>query len=138
MTLRVIITLLALAALAAPALAAEKPIPVCTVKALTRVAPGGARYEIGLRQPGSSDVETIQRVRTLAEAIHFVKAERRHHTCRPAFPSERRNCAFTTVNRQLVMSYAGRGAPLEPVASFADQRQANFVLRQMRDAYLCN
>lgn len=138
MTHRMVTTFFVLAALGAPVFAAEKALPVCTVKALTRLAPRGARYEIGLLQPGDTQPEPLQRVRSLAEAIHFVKAERRHHTCRPAFPSERRNCAFTTVNRQLVMSYSGQGAPLEPVASFSDQRQANLVLRQMRNAYLCN
>ena len=38
--------------LSAPAFAAEKALPVCTVKALTQNFEGGVHYEIGLREDG--------------------------------------------------------------------------------------
>jgi hypothetical protein len=118
--------------------ARPQPLPLCTISAITRPLPGELRYEIGLKRADGARIVPLRRVKTLEEAIHFVLAERRHSTCRPPLPSERRDCTFTAAGRLLVMNYAARGTQSEPVATFSDQNQASLVLRQMRNAYLCN
>lgn len=123
-----------------PALA-QPPVegpPLCTVKAITRVLPDGFRYEVDLERQEAGRALPLQRAKTLEEAIHFVLAERRHGTCRPAFPQERPSCVFSMQGRQFLMSYAKAGERPKPVALFVDSVHARITLRQMRDVFLCN
>jgi len=119
---------------------ASSPPPLCVVSAITRAVPSGDLFEVALKQPRTGASVTYRRVRTLQQAIHFIKGEQRHGACRPAMPAERKRCVMSAFNRQVLISYSSQsaGSRLEPLALYPSLGEANLTLRQMRDAYLCN